>query len=115
MIQTRYRKAFEFGQDRVGGGGSVQVSTTTWAALSAAVGALQGLRVLSRNRPLNSRFGEALSPAPHSWLADANALRNPLCRSAIGRSEQDGARSTYFCRWLWLATIAGQPLRVRRR
>ena len=32
-------------------GGSVQVSATTCAVVSAASGALPGLRVLSRNRP----------------------------------------------------------------
>src|SRR5580704_6427580 len=44
-------------------GGSVQVNAITRAVGSAASGALPGLRVLSRSKPLDSALGEALLPA----------------------------------------------------
>jgi hypothetical protein len=49
-----------------GCGGWVQVSATSWAALSDAIGALPGLRLLSRYRPS--------TPASRSAVASATPL-----------------------------------------
>src|ERR1700760_3009808 len=52
-------------------GGSVQVSATTCAVVSGAIGALPGLRVLSR-QTFDPALGKALLPAPHRRPADAD-------------------------------------------
>src|SRR5499427_2560868 len=70
-------------------GGWVQVSATTCAATSSAIGALPCLRVLSRNRPPTPPLGKALLPPPHRWPADPNALCHPLCRVPLRRGEHD--------------------------
>ena len=56
-----------------GCGGSVQVSATTRAVASAAIGVLPGLRVLSRSRP-----STPLSAKRCCRPADADGLRHPL-------------------------------------
>ena len=65
------------------------VSATTRAVVSAAIGALPGLRVLSRSKPSTPALGEALLPPPHRRPADADAVRRPLRRVPIGRGEHD--------------------------
>jgi len=87
------------------------VSATTWAVLSAAIGALPGLRVLSRNRPSTPASAKRccqrhtvgrLRPMP--W-----AIRCAGPRSAEASTMR--ARSTCFCRWLRSATIASNRSR----
>jgi len=84
-------------------GGSGQVSATTPAAVSAAIGALPGLRVLSRNTG-DPALGKALLPSPHCRPAEADALRHPLRRVPIRRGEHNLRALDVFAR----------PIAVRR-
>src|SRR6185312_166347 len=63
-------------------GGAVQVNATIRAVVSAAIGALPGLRVLSRSTP-----STPLSPSPYCRPADTDAPRQPLRRAPIRRGE----------------------------
>src|SRR5438105_11936362 len=66
-------------------GGSVHVSATTCAVVSAASGALPGLRGLVAQQTLDPALGKALLPPPYRRPADADALRHPLRRMPIRR------------------------------
>jgi hypothetical protein len=67
----------------------VQVNATTRAAISAAIGASPGLRVLSRNRTLDPCLGKALLPPSHGRSADLDALRHAVRRPPIRRDKHD--------------------------
>src|ERR1700737_4809028 len=96
-------------------GGSVQVSVTTRAVVSAAIGGLPGLRVLSRSRPFNPALGKALLPAPHGRPADADALRHPLRRVPIRRGEHDARPFDVLARPVAVGRDSPPTARVRRR
>src|SRR6266849_5900281 len=70
-------------------GGSVQVSATTRAVVSAAIGAVPGLRVLSRNRPSTPASAKRCCQRHTVGRLTPDALRNPLRRSPIGGGEHD--------------------------
>jgi len=92
-------------------GGSVQVSATIRAVVSAAIGALPGLRVLSRNRPSTPASAKRCCQrhtvgrlTPMLWAARCTDPRSVEASTMR-------ARSTYFCRWLRSATIASKRSR----
>src|SRR6516165_11156135 len=93
-------------------GGCVHVSATTRAVVSATIGALPGLRVLSRNRP-STCFGKALLPPPHRRPADPDALRHPLRRPAICRGEHDAHPLRVFARPVAIGHDRRQLLALR--
>jgi hypothetical protein len=63
------------------------VNATTRAVISAASGALPGLRFLSRNRPSTPLSAKRCWPPPHRRPADAKALGNPLHQLPVHRGE----------------------------
>src|SRR5438132_2077227 len=69
-------------------GGSVQVSATSRAVVPQLSASCRACGFVTQ-QPINSHLGEALLPPPHSWPADADALRHLLRRPPIRRSEHD--------------------------
>ena len=60
--------------------------------------AFAGLAGLVAQQTVNPALGKALLPAPHRRPADADALRHPLPRAAIGRGEHDARPLDVFAR-----------------
>src|SRR5947208_7022106 len=87
------------------------VSATSWAALSAVIGALPGLRVLSRNRP--STPASAKRGCQRHTVGRLTPMLWATCCAGPRSAEASTmrARSTYFCRWLRSATIASNRFR----
>src|SRR5204863_3855032 len=94
-------------------GGSVQVSATTCAVVSAAIGALPGLRVLSRNRPSTPLSAKRCCHRHYRRPADADALRHPLRRMPIRRGEHDARPLDVFTRPVAVGRDCRQSLALR--
>src|SRR6516162_780136 len=95
-------------------GGSVQVSATTRAVVSAAIGALPGLRVLSRSRPSTPLSAKRCCPR-HT----VGRLTPMLCATrcpepAIGRGEHDARPLDVFARPVAVRHDRRQLLALRR-
>ena len=95
-------------------GGSAQVSATTRATVSAAIGGLPGLRVLSRSRPSTP------SSAKRCCQRQTIGRLTPSCVATCctGPRSADAsttcARSTCFCGRLRSVVDRLQPLPIRR-
>src|SRR5207302_3221341 len=70
-------------------GGSLHVNATTRAVVSAAIGALPGLRVLSRSRPSTPLSAKRCCQRHTVGPADAEATRHLLRRPSIRRGKHN--------------------------
>jgi len=92
------------------GTGPIRGFATTRAAVSAAIGALPGLRVLSRSNSSIPLSAKALLASPHRRPADADALRHLLRRVAICRGEDNLRPLDVFARPVWVGRDCRQLL-----
>jgi hypothetical protein len=91
----------------------VQVSATTCAAVSAAIGGLPGFPGLVAQQTLDPALGKALLPSPHRRPANADALRHLMHRVPIGRGEDNLRPLDVFARPVSVGRNCRQLLALR--